>query len=288
MFTEITQQRYQSKSEREYIWNAEEGADCLLAGAILGGEVIRVRCIRGIQLEKSRCQLPDDGAGATLPYHSEIVAKGDEQWPDYFSEAEARVILEPYLQGFAVSPTAMRLVRPLASQERIYGLGERTGNMNKRGQAFPIWNIDPQKGHNPQTETMYTSIPFYLGLTLNDGRAYGILIDHTGRVEVDMGKTTEAQASMTVEGDSLVVYFFSGPTAADVMRQYSELTGHMPLPPRWATGYHQCRWGYTSEQAVRQVAAQLRERSHPCDAIWLDIDYMHDYRNFTWDPDRFP
>lgn len=290
MFKEITQQHYQSKSGREYVWKTGEDSACLFAGAILGGEVIRVRCIRGTHLDESRYPLADRGTGnsATLPYHSWIVAKGDEQWPDYFSESEARAILEPYLQGFAISSTSLRLARPLTSEERIYGLGERTNDMNKRGQAFPIWNIDPHKGHNPQTVTMYTSIPFYLGLTLDDGRAYGVLIDHTGRIEVDMGKTKATEAYMTIEGDSLVAYFFAGPTPADVMRQYSELTGHMPLPPRWAIGYHQCRWGYTSEQLVRQVAAQLRERNHPCDAIWLDIDYMHGYRDFTWDPDRFP
>ncbi|MBV9232218.1 MAG: DUF5110 domain-containing protein, partial [Chloroflexi bacterium] len=89
-------------------------------------------------------------------------------------------------------------------------------------------------------------------------------------------------------GDSLVAYFFAGPTSADVMRQYSELTGHMPLPPRWSLGYHQCRWSYTTEQQVNDIAKQLRTRNHPCDAIWLDIDYMNGYRNFTWAPEAFP
>jgi len=292
MFTEVTQLNYQKANGHEYIWNTGESAKCLLAGAILGSSVIRVRFIRGTQLDESRYQLAATGAGeatpGTLPYHSWMVAKGDEQWPNYFSEAEARTVLEPYLQGFAISPTSMRLTRPLASEERIYGLGERTGSMDKRGQAFPVWNIDPHKGHDEHTVNMYTSIPFYLGLTVDDGRAYGVLIDHTGRVEMDIGKTNEAQVSMTVQGDSLIAYFFAGPTPADVMMQYTELTGRMPLPPRWAIGYHQCRWGYMNEQEVQQVAAEMRKRNHPCDAIWLDIDYMNGYRDFTWDAERFP
>ena len=292
MFTEVTQLNYQKANGHEYIWNTGESAKCLLAGAILGSSVIRVRFIRGTQLDESRYQLAATGAGeatpGTLPYHSWMVAKGDEQWPNYFSEAEARTVLEPYLQGFAISPTSMRLTRPLASEERIYGLGERTGSMDKRGQAFPVWNIDPHKGHDEHTVNMYTSIPFYLGLTVDDGRVYGVLIDHTGRVEMDIGKTNEAQVSMTVQGDSLIAYFFAGPTPADVMMQYTELTGRMPLPPRWAIGYHQCRWGYMNEQEVQQVAAEMRKRNHPCDAIWLDIDYMNGYRDFTWDAERFP
>ncbi|GAC1619247.1 MAG: glycoside hydrolase family 31 protein [Ktedonobacteraceae bacterium] len=303
MFTRVTQLNYLKSSDLEHIWSIGEESSSssahVLTGTMLGSEILRVRLLRGIevtyihrllqrpQTDEFRYQLADGGNG-TLPYHSWIVAKGDEQWPNNMSEAEARTILAPYLQGFAFSPTALRLTRPLASSERIFGLGERTADLNKRGQAFPIWNIDPHKGHNAQTETMYTSIPFYLGLSADTGRAYGILIDHTGRVEADMGKTNSAEVSMTVEGDSLIAYFLAGPTPADVMRQYTELTGHMPLPPRWTLGYHQSRWGYTSEQQVRQLATQFRKRNHPCDAIWLDIDYMDGYRSFTWNADTFP
>ncbi len=283
MFTTISQLRYQRRSGHEHIWDT--GLSCLLAGAVLGGEVVRVRALRDTSFDESRYQLADGGAG-TLPYHSWIVAKGDEQWPGALDEAEARSVLEPYLHGFAFSSTAMRLTRPLASKECIYGLGERTGDMNKRGQAFPIWNVDPTRGHNAATQTMYTSIPFYLGL--HDGRAYGVLVDHTGLIEMDMGKSNEAEASMTVEGDSLIVYFFAGPTSADVLRQYTDLTGRMPLPPHWALGYQQSRWSYATEQQVRQLATTLRKRNHPCDAIWLDIDYMNGFRNFTWDPEAFP
>ncbi len=292
MFTPVTELHYQRKSGRELIWSAGEGlpSECQFAGALLGSEVIRVRAVRGTgtQMDELRYQLAAEGTG-TLPYHSWIVAKGDEEWPNFANnEVEARTLLEPYLQGFALSSTQVRLTRPLASEERIYGLGERTGAMNKRGQAFPIWNIDPPMFHVPETVTMYTSIPFYLGLHMDDGRAYGVLIDFTGAVEMDMGKANEAEATMAVEGDSIVAYFFAGPTPADVMRQYTELTGRMPLPPRWALGYHQCRWSYGSEEQVHQIATRLRERKHPCDAIWLDIDYMNGYRNFTWNPDNFP
>src|SRR5438067_10487747 len=109
MFTEVTQLNYQKANRHEYIWNTGESSKCLLSGAILGSSVIRIRFIRGMQLDESRYQLVATGAGeatpGTLPYHSWMVAKGDEQWPNYFSEAEARTVLEPYLQGFAISPT---------------------------------------------------------------------------------------------------------------------------------------------------------------------------------------
>lgn len=291
MFTTGTQLQFDKTSGREYFWKVGEDAvsQYFLAGTVLGSEVIRMRFLRGPQLHKARYQLAVNGEAGTLPYHSWIVAKGDEQWPNLVHDAkEARTILEPYLHGFAFSPTALRLTRPLASKERVYGLGERTGDMNKRGQAFSIWNIDPHKGHNEHTLNMYTSIPFYLGLDRDDGRVHGVLIDTTGKVDMDIGRTSESEVSMTVQGDSLVVYFLAGPTPASLMGQYAELTGHMPLPARWTLGHQQCRWGYTSEQQIRQIAQRYREHNIPCDALWLDIDYMNGYRNFTWNPETFP
>jgi alpha-glucosidase len=286
MFETIRHLLYQEAPGHEHLW-IDTTADCLIAGTLLGSSVIRVRVQRGQQVDTARYKLAS-GTNGTLPYHSWIVERGDEHWATGVSEEEARAIVEPYTRGFAASPDALRLTQPLESDERVFGLGERTGSMNKRGQAFPIWNIDPHKGHDFRTVTMYTSIPFYLCHSVADGRISGVLIDHTGRVEMDIGKSDARTLSATVAGDSLVVYFFTGPTAFDVQWQYSALTGRMPLPPRWAIGYHQCRWGYASAQNVLEVASQLRERRHPCDAIWLDIDYMNGYRNFTWDSNTFP
>src|SRR5215472_14133465 len=160
MFTMITQLRYLGKSGHEHIWDAgkDDALNCMLAGTVLGSGIVRIRALRGVIFDEARYQLTDGGAG-TLPYHSWIVARGDEQWPDAISETVAREVLELYLQGFAFSSTAIRLTRPIASNERIYGLGEHTGSMNKRGQAYPIWNVDPPQYHSPQTGNMYVSIP---------------------------------------------------------------------------------------------------------------------------------
>jgi alpha-glucosidase len=290
MFTPISQLAYQNKIGNEHIWlgkSIDSNVQCLLAGTLLGGEVIRIRTIRGIQFDESRYQLSNSETG-TLPYHSWIVSHGDEQWPEFLNQSQVQATLEPYLQGFLFDTNAIRLIRPLAFREHIYGLGERTGTMNKRGHAFPIWNVDPPHPHNIETMTMYTSIPFYLGLHIDDGSSSGVLIDHTGRVDMDLGRTHDSETAITVEGDSLIAYFFLGPKSGDVLRQYTELTGHMPLPPRWALGYQQSRWSYTSQEQVLHIANLLRERNHPCDAIWLDIDYMQGYRNFTWNTEQFP
>lgn len=288
MFTTITSYHSIQELHREYRWEAGENASAgWLAGAMLGSEIIRVRFIRPPHFDKTRYKLANSGAG-TLPYHSWIVNRGDEQWPATNSQESAEAIFAPYLQGFAFSDTEIRLTRPLANEERVYGLGERTGDMNKRGQTFPIWNVDPPLRHRTSTLTMYTSIPFYIGLQRETGRAYGVLIDHTGLITMDIGHSNASEVNITIEGDSMVAYFFVGPTPADVLRQYANLTGYMPLPARWAIGHHQCRWSYMTEQQVLELATNLRTRQHPCDAIWLDIDYMQGYRDFTWNRDAFP
>src|SRR5437660_4916187 len=288
MFTTITPYYGIQELHGEYIWEAGESAAAgWLAGAMLGSEIIRVRFIRPPHFDKTRYRLANGGAG-TLPYHSWIVNRGDEQWPATSSQESAEAILASYLQGFAFSDTEIRLTRLLANEERVYGLGERTGDMNKRGQTFPIWNVDPPLRHNASTLTMYASIPFYIGLQRDTGRAYGVLIDHTGLITMDIGHSSASEAITTIEGDSLVAYFFVGPTPADVLRQYADLTGYMPLPARWAIGHHQCRWSYMTEQQVMKLAANMRTRQHPCDAIQPDIDYMQGYRDFTWNRDAFP
>lgn len=295
MTTAITHWQFQGERGKELLWRVEEGAfRGFLTGALLGAEVVRVRLLRGEQLDEQRYALTDasptqeEDRGGSLPYHSWIVVKGDEAWPSFITGSEAQETLAPYLGSFAVSETHLQLVRPLAAMERVFGFGERTDELDKRGRAFPCWNIDPPMPHDEHVEAMYTSIPFFTGLRVADGTTYGVLIDHTGELQFDIGKTNEAELRATVEGDSLNVYFFSGPTPADVLRQYSELTGRMPLPALWTLGYHQCRWSYHSEQVVRTLADNLRAHRIPSDAIWLDIDYMHGFRAFTWNEETFP
>src|SRR5260370_37196067 len=100
--------------------------------------------------------------------------------------------------------------------------------MNKRGQAFPVWTFDPPRHHRPETVSMYTSIPFYLGLHIDDGTAYGVLIDHTGMLDMDIGHTNDTEVTMTLQGDRLTAYLFAGPIHAHVLSHNTTLTGSIP------------------------------------------------------------
>lgn len=173
----------------------------------------------------------------------------------------------------------------LAAGEVIYGGGERTGPLNKRGRSMIFWTTDPLPNHGEQTGAMHQSVPFLTGLV--DGKAYGVYFDVNERAEADIGKAQADILTYAPESADLVAYILAGPTLSDVLRQYTSLTGRMPMLPRWAFGNQQSRWSYMSADEALSVASEFRKQSIPCDAIYLDIDYMDGYRVFTWNPDRF-
>jgi alpha-glucosidase len=148
------------------------------------------------------------------------------------------------------------------------------------------WNTDPPQPHGDGTRTMYVSLPFWLGLS--SGRCYGIFFDTVRRSDLDAGATWFDVLSFGADGGDLTYYVLAGPTPAKVLARYADITGHIPLPPRWALGYGQSRWSYYPGEMVRDIADGFRRRRIPCDSLWLDIDYMDGYRVFTWSSRRFP
>jgi alpha-glucosidase len=203
------------------------------------------------------------------------------QWPDGEPFAE-----DDPEHGMGTAGGAVRCHKRLPPGERVLGAGERIDPLDKRGHKLTFFNVDPPQWPNPQTDNMYVNIPFWMGL--RDGRAYGILLDTTWQGTLDAGATQAEQLVFGAAGGELTYYVFAGPTPADVLARYADLTGHIPLPPRWAIGYQQSRWSYFPQDHLRDVAREFRARGIPCDVLYLDIDYMDGYRDFTWAPERFP
>jgi alpha-glucosidase len=170
-------------------------------------------------------------------------------------------------------------------EENFFGLGDKSGNMNLRGRHFQNWNTDAYSFGWDQ-DPLYRTIPFYIGIHQN--LAYGIFFDNTFRSYFDFGKEDPSKASFWADGGELQYYYIHGPHVMDVVKRYQSLTGTHPMPPQWALGYHQCRWSYYPERKVKEVAEGFRSRNIPCDAIYLDIDYMEGYRCFTWNKKHFP
>jgi alpha-glucosidase len=180
----------------------------------------------------------------------------------------------------------VRLYKRREAGERYFGCGERTSGLEKTGSYQVFYNVDPPLGHTASFNNLYSSIPFTLSLA--NGKAHGLFFDNTHRVEFDLALTSEDRAYYGAEGGAIVYYVFCGPTPADVVDRYTELTGRTPMPPLWSLGNQQCRYSYMNEAEVREIASGFRERDIPCDVIYLDIHYMDGYRVFTWNNDRFP
>ena len=179
----------------------------------------------------------------------------------------------------------IRCHKELRADEHIYGLGEKTGYLDKRGKTYTMWNTDEASPHVPSTDPLYVSIPYYIGFTPD--KSYGIYFDNSYRSHFDVGKTQSEQLIYTAEGGKLDYYFYGGPEISDVVEQHTWLTGRNPLPPLWSLGYHQSRYSYYPDTEVKNIAERMRKENIPCDAIHLDIHYMDDFRVFTWDEQRF-
>jgi len=169
--------------------------------------------------------------------------------------------------------------------EAFYGLGDKPTHLNLRGKRVTNWNSDTYSFSFDQ-DPLYRTIPFYVGLQA--GAAYGIFFDNTFKTYFDFAAEVYDQTSFWSEGGELQYYYIHGPNMMDVVRRYHSLTGTHYLPPIWALGFHQCRWSYYPESKVYEIADGFRSRNIPCDAIYLDIDYMDGYRCFTWNKHYFP
>jgi alpha-glucosidase len=171
--------------------------------------------------------------------------------------------------------------------ERFYGCGEKTGQLNKRGEQFSNWNTD-NPSHTFLNGELYVSIPFLIS-SAGGARCYGLFFDNCHRTTFNLGRTTdETHYWLEADAGELDYYFIAGGSLQDIVRRYTDLTGRMTLPPRWALGYQQCRWSYLSADEVLEVAGEFRKRKIPADVMYCDIDYMDGYRVFTWNPKTFP
>ncbi len=180
---------------------------------------------------------------------------------------------------------AFQIAKTMPLDEHFFGLGDKTGPLDRRDEAFTLWNTDSYR-FQESTDPIYKSIPFFI--TYEAGRAAGVLLDNTWRSSFDFGKESRDSYSFGAENGPIDYYVFYGPTPKQVVKTYAWLTGTPPLPPLWSLGYQQSRYSYYPQSQVLEIAAHLRADRIPADAIYLDIDYQDHNRPFTVDQSRFP
>ena len=178
------------------------------------------------------------------------------------------------------------LRKALPIGEHIFGMGDKTGVLDRRGYTFTNWDTDAP-GFTPSTDPIYKAIPVFIGVG-GAGASYGLFLDNSWRSTFDFGHRNADAIEISAQDGPIDYYLIAGPTLADVVRRYADLTGKPPLATLWSLGYQQSRWSYMSDAEVRTLAARFRQEHFPIDVIWLDIDYQEKNRPFTVNRSTFP
>ena len=168
----------------------------------------------------------------------------------------------------------------------LYGTGEAAGPLLRNGRKITAWNTDAY-GYGDEAPSLYKAHPWVLAVRA-DGTAFGVLADTTYRCVIDTAATNADEIRFVADGPAFPVIVIEGSTPQEVVKELGALTGKIAMPPKWAIGYHQCRYSYYPEKVVRDLATNFRERDIPCDVIWYDIDYMEGFRVFAFNREHFP
>lgn len=189
-------------------------------------------------------------------------------------------------ESYEFGGNVVKMSKTAQPGESYYGLGDKPVDNNLKGKRFENWVTDSY-AYGRNTDPIYKTIPFYTAL--HNKKSYGIFFDNTFRSFFDFCHERRNITSFWAQGGEMNYYFIYGPEMSDVVVNYTDLTGKPhQLPALWTLGYHQCKWSYYPESNVKEITKKFRDLKIPCDAIYLDIDYMEGFRCFTWSEEYFP
>ena len=221
------------------------------------------------------------------------------------ADEKGRVVLEsPSQQTLGFCGDASLFMFHRERNHQFYGMGEKSTGLEHSGRKTKFWNTDVCADFPPATyrdgtpDPMYVSIPYLIVKRVNT--YIGLLLDNPFATYMDLSSSASLSGQRTgkdtlrpcfslgAEQGRPDLYLIYGPSLPELTRKLQKLVGCTPMPPAWALGYHQCRWGYRSAEDLKELDRKFRERGIPCDGLWLDIDYMDGYRVFTIDKKHFP
>ncbi len=179
-------------------------------------------------------------------------------------------------KGHIADSKAVKAYKVLRNDEQFFGLGEKTGPLNRRGRSYKMWNSD-RPCYSVTEDPLAKSIPFFMS-----SYRYGIFLDNTYKTEFKFGTESDEYYSFEAPAGAFIYYFIFGKDYKDIQQQYIRLTGKPIMPPKWALGFAQCRGLYTKETQALEVAAEFRKRRIPCDIIYQDIGWTQYLQDFEW------
>ena len=223
---------------------------------------------------------------------------------NFFDKAVIDIALEPYggitwdRPDDADEGNAMQYRVEMSDSIVVYGLGENVRGINKRGWVYESKCSD-DPNHTESKRSLYGAHNFIIiADTDHPEKSKGLFIDYPGRVIFDIGYLDKNELVITVCNENFTAYEITSEKDSEsdesrnylysIVRQFRHIIGKSYIPPRWAFGYQQCRWSYMSADEVSDVVDNYRKRNIPIDAVYLDIDYMERYKDFTVNNETFP
>lgn len=171
----------------------------------------------------------------------------------------------------------------LAAKDRVYGLGENVRGINKRGFEY-ISNCTDQPKHHEDTKSLYGAHNF---LIVDGETRFGLFFDYPSTMTFDVAYRTKDNLVITCDRSDLYLYVITGDSDLDIVKQFRKIIGRSYIAPKFAFGFGQSRWGYRTKEDFRKVVNEHRSKHIPLDMVYMDIDYMEDFKDFTLNPDEF-
>ncbi len=269
-------------------------------------DIVRIRAARGKLAEDASWAVPSavraslrplrwSAAGTSVELHTNSLTVRVDRASLRVTvlDAGGRVVLDDapgraleISEPRAAGSRAIRLRKKMPADAHYFGLGDKAGPLDRRGQTVTLWNTDAY-GFGESSDPLYKSVPFVLGV-LEHGPSFGVFFDNTWRSFFDFGKTERDTLSFGAEGGAVDYYVMAAADPKGIVGAYAYLTGCPPLPALWTLGFQQSRYSYGSEAEARAIAERLRADRIPADALYLDIDYQDRNRPFTVSAAAFP
>lgn len=281
---------YDKVKSNQIVFNAKDGAKLSLQ--VSSGSVVKVWYDPTGKLEQKQASFAvvneiledvgeihvDEQASCYEMYteHLRIRVNKDPMQLQIFDKWQ-KLLFSDYKEKGHISDSTRKIgYKVLRNDENIFGLGEKTGSINRRGKNFKMWNSD-RPCYSISEDPLYKSIPFFMS-----SYNYGIFLDNTYKTEFKFGTESEEYYSFEAPNGEFVYYFIFGKNYKDILKQYISLTGKPIMPPKWALGFSQCRGLYTKEDQALEIAAEFRKREIPCDIIYQDIGWTQHLQDFEW------
>ena len=205
-------------------------------------------------------------------------------------------------RAYAFNPSGRELYHFMKhdSRDHYYGFGEKSGELDKSGRRLEMFNLDALGYSARSDDPLYKHMPFYITLNHETGIAYGLLYDTLSTCAFNLGQERHAYykqyRSFKADDGDLDYYLIYGPTVADVVQKFSQLTGRMLMPPKWSLGYLASTMTYTeapdAQQQLESFIDRCREHHIPCDLFHLSSGYSTDEKTrrhtFNWNTRKFP